>query len=409
MPFTTLVPPPEPAERRRSWPWLVLAGFLAAGLVAALYLTIGTAAPKPAAVASAPATKSWAQEKAEFINEALAAQGRALLAGDLAGYLVTADPSLHDEFTQRFHSLRALGVAAWTAKVSRMPREAHDRQEVTVTIGYCLGTADCKPVELVLPSRWTVRDGRAVATSFQRTVLPWDLTPLQAVVGSRVIVAAPVSMAAGEVHRTVAAAEQAAAVADRFARWGPAPKRYVVYVAGPQEWRTWWNGEDPDFDGSAHGSYGVAIRAGGNPDGLPRLLTHEFTHVVSVGDEFGGGTYWWLTEGLAEYASDHDGSMTRARLPSVRRYVRAGRWDGSITLGRMPADASGDDQPARYGIALLAVSCLVQRFGEDRTLDFFAAVVREWSDPETAAPKVFGTEWAPVAAGCATKVRDRAR
>ncbi|MEV4135433.1 hypothetical protein AB0J72_25055 [Dactylosporangium sp. NPDC049742] len=265
------------------------------------------------------------------------------------------------------------------------------------------------PVELVLPSTWTVRDGRAVATSFQRTVLPWDLTPLHAVAGSRAIVAAPVGTAVGELHRTLAAAEKAAAVADRFARWGPAPKRHVVYLAGPQEWRAWWNGEDPDYDGSAHGSYGVAIRAGGDPDGLPQLLIHEFTHVVSIGDEFGGGRYWWLEEGLAEYASDGDGSMTRDRLPSVRRYVRAGRWNGSITLGGMPARTSDDDQLARYGIALLAVTCLVQRFGEDRTIDFFAAVVREWSDPETAAPKVLGTEWAPVATGCATTVRNRTR
>ncbi|MEV4135432.1 hypothetical protein AB0J72_25050 [Dactylosporangium sp. NPDC049742] len=125
MPFTTLARPPEPVERRRSWPWFVLAGFLVAGLVAALYVTTGTAAPKPAAVASAaaslPSPKSSAQVKADLINEALAAQGRALLAGDLDAYLTAADPPLHGEFTQRFRSLRALGIAAWTAKVSKMP------------------------------------------------------------------------------------------------------------------------------------------------------------------------------------------------------------------------------------------------------------------------------------------------
>ncbi|GGM69810.1 hypothetical protein ACFFX1_14420 [Dactylosporangium sucinum] len=172
-----------------------------------------------------------------------------------------------------------------------------------MTIEYCLGDADCEPAELVLPSTWTVQDARAVATSFQRTVLPWDLTPLRAVHGRRVILAAPVSLA-GDLQQTLAAAGKAADIADRFARWGAPPKRYVVYFAGPEQWSTWWNGD---------------------------------------------------------------------------------------------------------GIALLAVTCLAKRFGEDRMLAFFTAVVREQSAPETAAPTAFGTQWAPIAAACAAEVRARAR
>ncbi|MGI5240502.1 hypothetical protein [Dactylosporangium sp. CA-139066] len=91
----------------------------------------------------------------------------------------------------------------------------------------------------------------------------------------------------------------------------------------------------------------------------------------------------------------------------MRRFVKAGRWDGTITLGAMPRDASADERTARYGLALLAVSCLAKRFGEDRMLDFFAAVVRGWRTPEVASATAFGTDWAPVAASCAAQIRAR--
>ncbi|MEU7873306.1 hypothetical protein [Dactylosporangium sp. NPDC049140] len=400
--------------RRRRWLRVVLACWVAVVVAAALYLAPGTDARPVAATGSAAPTasarsKSRAEVKADLINDGLAAQSRALLAGDLDGYLAHVDVRLHDEFTQRFHSLRALGVARWTARVTKMPPDIGDQSSVVVTVGYCLGDAGCEPAVLVLPSRWTVQDGRAVATKFERTVLPWDLTPLRAVAGRRVILAVPASHA-GDLRPALAAADQAADIADRFARWGAPPKRYVVYFAGPDEWRTWFHGRGKTSDGYAAGPYGMKVRAEQiGRDGLSQLLAHEFTHVVSVGLQDDDREDWWLVEGLAEYVADRDGSWTRDRLPFVRRYLRAGRWDGAITLGSMPEGASEDDGRARYGIALLAVTCLVKRFGEDRMLDFFTAVVREQFDPETAAPKVFGAEWAPVAAACAAEVRARAR
>jgi hypothetical protein len=75
----------------------------------------------------------------------------------------------------------------------------------------------------------------------------------------------------------------------------------------------------------------------------------------------------------------------------------------------MPTDASDDDQRARYGLALLTVTCLAQRFGEDRMLAFFGSVVRQGSDPETASLNVLGTDWAPVAESCAAQIRARAK
>ncbi|MFF5233210.1 hypothetical protein [Dactylosporangium sp. NPDC000521] len=418
LPFTTSPvrppAPPEPGPPARRWPVLVAAAAVAV-LAAAVFLAVGldakpeTIAATRAASASPTQLRSLPDVKADLINAGLAAQGQALLAGDLDGYLASVDVRLYDEFTQRFHSLRALRVARWTAQVADMPPDIGDRLTVTVKIGYCLGDPGCVPVELLLPSTWTIRDSRAVATSFQRTVLPWDMTALQAVEGRRVIVAGP-AVLAGQLDRFLAAADRAADIADRFARWGPPPKRYVVYVAGPEQWSTWWNGQSDSFDGYAVGSYGVAVKAEqAGTDGLVNLLAHEFAHVVSVGDEPGPRRLWWLTEGLAEYVADRDGSWTRDRLPSVRRYLRAGRWDGSVTLGAMPAGASDDDQRARYGLALLTVTCLAQRFGEDKMLAFFGSVVRQGSDPEAASLNVLGTDWAPVAEGCAAQIRARAK
>ena len=55
------------------------------------------------------------------------------------------------------------------------------------------------------------------------------------------------------------------------------------------------------------------------------------------------------------------------------------------------------------------MTCLAHRFGEDQMLAFFGSVVRKGSDPEAASLNVFGTEWAPVAEGCAAQIRARAK
>jgi hypothetical protein len=405
LPFTTAPVAPPPRSR---WPRVVLTGGVVAALTLTLFLTHGTAA-RPGAVASpAPsAATSPVETAADLVNRALAAQSRALLAGDLAAYLEPVDAALREEFTLRFGSLRALGVAAWTARVTSPPvDDGGERWTMMVDVDYCLGAADCAPARLSLRSTWSLQDGRAVVTAFERTVLPWDLTPLQAVAGRRVIVAAPAG-AAGRLAETVAAADKAADIADRYARWDPPPKRYVVYVAGPDQWRTWWNGGNDRAAGYAQGSHGVTVKAEVD-DGLTNLLAHEFTHVVSLGDRSNAERDWWLVEGLAEYVADRDGTWTPARLPHVRRYVRAGRWDGTLTLGQPPKDVSEDDGQARYGLALLAVTCLAKRFGEDRMLEFFAAVVRDRSTPDAASPTVLGTDWAPVAADCTAQIRARA-
>ena len=49
-------------------------------------------------------------------------------------------------------------------------------------------------------------------------------------------------------------AERAATVADRYAVGGRRPARYLVFFAGPAEWKRWYGGEPPGLDGRLRGA-----------------------------------------------------------------------------------------------------------------------------------------------------------
>ncbi|MGI5240503.1 hypothetical protein [Dactylosporangium sp. CA-139066] len=107
-PFTTPATLPPLPSRRSPWrSGTLLTGAVVVAVVAALLVAGGlrarpakSAAPGPSAVASA--TVSPAQAAAAAVNLELAAQSRALLSGDLSGYLAPVDAGLRDEFTVRF-------------------------------------------------------------------------------------------------------------------------------------------------------------------------------------------------------------------------------------------------------------------------------------------------------------------
>jgi hypothetical protein len=390
----------------------LLAAAVAATLLVTAHLDDRRAAPAAATAAAASASPSPSPSPPrpptarESIDLTLAAQDRALLAGDLDGYLAPVEASLHEWYRTRFTALRTLGVGLWSSRAAEAPAPQPDGQwSMLVESAYCLGATDCRAEQLFVETTWTVTAGRATLTAAKRSTAPWDVTALMFAAGRRVIVAAP-ERYAGRLAATVAAADKGADVADRFAHWGAPPARYVVYLAGAAEWAGWFRGHDEDAaDAFAHG--GEVVQRIDRGTGSHQLFAHEFTHVVSLGKRARTQQDWWLVEGLAEYAADRDGAWTKGRLPFVRRYVRQGRWDGSVTLGRIPEGSSDDVWQARYGIALLTVSRLAQRFGEPAMLDFFAAVVRDGRSPEEAAPEVFATGWAAVAADCAAHIRAR--
>ena len=320
--------------------------------------------------------------KEDLIDAGLAAQSEALLGGDLATYLSFVDAPLHPEFTQRFHSLRALHVARWTARVSSTPLDPDDRSTVDVTTGYCLGDADCVPAEMVLESRWTVRDGKAVATMFQRTTLPWDVTALEAVAGLRVIVAAPASLA-GQLQQTLAAAEQAADVADRFARWDR--PRSATSSTSPGRSSGVTGGSDAERpDTYAVDSYGVAVQAGQTGrDGLQPAGRRVRARGEPPPWVRHAERAWWLSEGSP---STSPTGTAPGRGIGCRSCGAICRPTAGTVWSRSRGIAAGHDgrRPAARSVRPADRDLPgPNRFVEDRMLAFFAAVVRDGPSPET--------------------------
>ncbi|WP_432840685.1 hypothetical protein [Dactylosporangium sp. CA-092794] len=338
----------------------------------------------------------------------LTQQSQALLAGNHDGYLAAAGGGLQDGFNRRFGSLRALGVQSWTPTLVDKPAQNADGTwSVLVRWDYCFGKGCTQLFPQVVQTSWTITGGKASIAKYEQTSEPWDASSLQAVTGRRVIVAGS-GANASKLQRVLTKADQAADIADRYAHWDPPPKWYIVYVAGEGEWKSWWDNGDigASYDGYSAGPRGIVMQASdAGQSWLLSLLSHEFGHVVTVGEDYGGIDDWWLVEGIADYISDRDGSTLRGRLPDVRHFVKHG-WDGSITMGPPPQSASNEEIDARYGIALISVSCLAKKFGEPKMLDFFGEVVRKNASLESASTGVLGQEWAGVASYCAGQVRN---
>nr|BFE61608.1 hypothetical protein GCM10020063_061340 [Dactylosporangium thailandense] len=414
---------PPPSPRRRRWP-LISGLVVASVLVLALIVWVAaqgpsgqTAAAPPSAAASVSAsagpvaatTGTGEPTVADKIRTALDKQAKALLAGDQNGYLEGVAAGLKDGYRRRFGSLRSLGVQAWTPNLIDKPSQSSDGSgswDVIVQYDYCLGEG-CKPESRqFVQTSWTISGSEATVTKYAQATDPWDASDLKAVTGHRVIVAGSGSTA-NKLQQVLSAADVAAEVADRYAHWGPAPKWYIVYVASPSEWKTWFDNTDlgPYYDGYSMGAQGVVIPVDdlGRPY-LQIVLTHEFGHVVTIGDNYPTAEQWWLQEGVAEYIADRNGEATRSRLPSIHKFVKQG-WDGQIAMGPPPERAGGVEIDARYGIALLGISCLAKRFGEAKMLDFWGDVVREKQSLESASSARFATAWAGVASACAGEVR----
>jgi hypothetical protein len=349
------------------------------------------------------------------IGDALSRQAAALLAGDLAGFLAPADASLHGDLTRRFGSLRAMRVAVWDEAIGGSPTPAGDGSwAVPLQVTYCFVVAECSPVQSTIPTRWT--DGaelRLVAfgssPSDDLGPRPWEASELHAVVGPRVIVATTARYAA-KLPAMLVAAERAAAVTDRYARWRRPPGRYVVYLAGPDEWGKWYGLRQQSWVAAiamplTDDATEVVLNASHvDSRDTDDVLRHEFTHVVTLVGV--GRTYehsWWLVEGVAEYVRITGGPHQNSA--DVRKYVHSGRWTGDVALDSPPADATAADVNGRYGVAYLAVQRLADRFGEDKMLAFFAAAARDGHPLEQASLETFGAPWAQVAADCAEYVR----
>jgi hypothetical protein len=373
----------------------------------------------PAADASVSDWRLWVFRAA---GDVLAARTKAFADGDEAAFLAPLDPGdakLVGEETRRFRLLRQMGAGVYRETVTGTPEETGQRRwRLDTDMFYCFGPATCPAVRLPTGTEWT----------FQADVLriaevtpsaeewngprPWEVADLQVRTGTRVVLAATKNNA-WRLADAVRSADSAAQVADLFARWQDPPSKYVIFLAGPSEWKTWYGHEQPDWAAAWAVPVGnqtteVVVRTDSvRQSTLAGLLSHELTHVTSLaGNRAGlGRNTWWLVEGIADYA-EFLGKPVRQydALAPTRTYVH-GSWNGNVAVPAPDSDASIDEAAAHYGVAFLAVRRIADRYGQNKMINFFGAVVHEDKTLEAAALSTLGASWATVSADCAKFVR----
>jgi hypothetical protein len=394
---------------------LSIAVLTAAAVLAAQLVTLpaNAAASGPTGISLTGPTLRPDENPLYAIRDVLAGQSQALLHGDRDGYLRAIPEQqrvLRTQAGQRFDSLTALHVRRWSLTTWGVPSTLNGLWQQPVELGYCFGRSDCTPIYLRVGTSWAVVHGRLQLVAYEQTNRPWDGGRLTVKDGKRVTVAGPVSDTV--LDRVLHAAETATGTTDRLATsFDGLPQRYFVYVAGKSEWLRWYDGASPNA-----AAYTRALEPGASDvvidrsvvtsdDETTTILTHEFGHVVTLDGTSPPAAAWWLVEGIAEYVANGDGSALRDDLSSVRTYLAAGRWDGTVSLGPPPDGASLEDTVARYGIALLAVTYLAKHYGEAKMLDFFTQVVRRQAALEDASQSVFGTTWQTVSKDTAASIR----
>ncbi|GAA1761944.1 hypothetical protein [Luedemannella helvata] len=434
--------PPLPAPRRRgSWARRLVAAVAVLVVLSCLGATALTAiasargvfdptatwalpagAPK---ISPAPAdrasTKEWRTWAHSAMKDLAAAQSEALIKGDETAYLAPVDPankSLVAEHRKRFRVLRGLGVGRWTASIGGVPTDDGYRTwRATITVGYCVGDASCKPVSLHMRSRWAYKGGTLRLVKLDESTVsdqgprPWEVDDLQVKAGKRVVVAAT-SANAGRLASTVRAADDAAEIADQFAKWQPKPQRYVIFLAGPSNWKEWYGEEAPDWAAAwavpvdDHTSE-VVVRTDRVPSSeMEGLLTHELTHVTSLaGAKYSSSRQWWMVEGIADYAEFLDRPVSAYDgLPAIRDMVNDG-WDGRVDVTPPTESSSLTDAAARYGIGFLAIRHIADKYGESKMMTFFGDVMHKGYSLDRAARDAIGMSWSSLNSECAAYIR----
>jgi hypothetical protein len=373
-------------------------------------------ARKPVAGDTEAVYRNWMTDR---ITDALAARDKALVAGDEAGYAAAVDPaktSTESRLQHQYASLRALSVQGVQSQVDgqlvhKSGKDFDSIWEAEISIRPCFGAATCDESTTHRKEVWRLIDGQArvqdvaISTRASKGPRPWEASDLRATMGNRTIVATTSKYASSLPNLSVQA-EKAAIIADRLA-YRKAPAKYVIYYAGPNEWKTWFSWNPPQWAGGASLELGpvhselVLNAAELTKSFLNNILQHELTHASTIPGATGDSADWWMVEGIAEYA-EMDGSPARlyVGLPLVKQMVKNG-WDGDIDVDA-PRDADADtDVGAKYGIAFLAIRSLAERYGEDKMVQFFMDVVHNGKTKDAASQAAFGKSWSSISSECA--------
>ncbi|MEV6968156.1 hypothetical protein AB0M47_23905 [Hamadaea sp. NPDC051192] len=362
--------------------------------------------------------QNWAQDR---VQAALDQQSDALLRGDLTGYVKVVDPAkstLVAQLRKQYASLRNMKIGAWGNDLLTITASGGKEFETTWRVrvdGHpCFGAVTCDDDDFSMLTTWRLADpDTALMTSLEpedsaNSPRPWEASDLIAKVGDRTVVATTKAYAS-LLDNVWTQAEAAAKVADRLAYQGKPPTKYVIFYAGPSEWKTWYDWDPPEWSGGVTIEVGDAsniVLNGKDLQGwfIDNLLRHEMTHAATLP----GGSRsraWWLIEGIAEYADMDGASVSRySAIEETRKFVE-GSWDGKVAVSA-PGDSDGDAKAAAaYGVAFLAVRHLAEKYGEQRMREFFDAVVHDHKTEAQAAPAIFGESWTTVEAGCVEFIR----
>ncbi|ROP45706.1 hypothetical protein EDC03_0311 [Pseudokineococcus lusitanus] len=443
----------RPAGRRRrpgrSALFLVGALVVVLGVAAALLVPraadgpdVGAPDPSPSPTASAvPA----AEAREAALQELLDRRAAAVLAGDVAGVVGTADPAAPD-FRAR-QEATATGLARvplerWSYEVrgegaplgaGRLAELGPDAWVADVLLSYRVAGVD--PVDQQREQSLTVvrRDGAWLLTADDdgptRADL-WDLGVVDVVQTERTVVV-------GTAPRAVL--EEQGALGDVAARrvdavWGTSwPRRTVLVVPADEQQLARVLGRDgtagldqlaaltvgAERGSGAAGAEGAVDRVLVNPSGLARLeergrtvvLTHETTH-VAVRAGAAADPPLWLSEGFADLVGYAPGEGEEALPPEAvaADLLDAVRRDGPPASLPAPEafDATRGDVAPAYGAAYLAARTVEQRYGRPALLELVRATTGRAPaevagevvpgaapvPPEQAVPQVLGVDLA---------------
>jgi hypothetical protein len=429
----------EPPRRR---------GFIVSLVVASIVLLLGVPAvvvltsdePAPSATMAAPAVSAtpasaptgpppspkpgdpesvrytWALDQ---IRASLATMTKGMRDGNLGAFVKpAADKKVRAELDRRFRSLRAMKVSGFDLSVDSGPfneKKVRGFSEWGARIGleHCFAVATCAPSKVVFDTVW-----RDTAAGYRMTKIsaisaddngphPWEVSALTAVTGSRAVVAAPKSYAA-KARAFLPLAERAARTADKYVL-GAKPDRYIVYLAGPAEWKKWFGGSEDWAVGFAvpttRTRSDIVLRMEDLSTGYAEsVLKHEMGHVATLaGRDYREhtGDDWWLTEGIAEYIEwDKRGIANYDRKQTSRRFIRERKFKGNLEK-LVPADNAPDWQiDAAYGLGYYATSCIAAQYGHQKLMTLVDQMLREDRPASVVSDQYLGVPWPTVTKRC---------
>lgn len=421
--------------RKSPWRWvrrglavMLLLAITVGGLVA--YVAIPTA-PVPHMALSLIAN-------IEQIRQTAASQADALVKGDKDGWLAPVDPNLRDNFQKRYDVLHALKVITLAETVSPDPStEDEDAATLhtTVRYGYCAMIDPC-PAGPARASRdfpqtegyqadvvWERRVDGYVITEFEQlkerdatafVAQPWFDADLVSRTGAKTTVFAVPSESQDLIASVSDEAEAAAAIADTYAT-DKVPMRYVVYIAPPAQWRTWFGGMDSETDvlgyavsTSQTSSVVVLNRDNIQTDEMIHVLRHEFGHVSTLlgADRGSNGIGHFWVEGLAELvAQNGDPISSYISIDYARGYLRSGLFTGD--LDNMDASYWNTDRSGVvYVMGFLTWQCIQDTYGHDKVVALAKQLFRgPAKDINEAAQTALGTSWAELEPACVSYIR----